>query len=50
VINAGAVNIAMLIVGRMLLGFGIGFTFQVWYMIYSSGLVRSHFDKIWVKH
>jgi predicted MFS family arabinose efflux permease len=29
VINAGAVNIAMLIVGRMLLGFGIGFTFQV---------------------
>ncbi|KAL6639550.1 hypothetical protein ACP70R_023280 [Stipagrostis hirtigluma subsp. patula] len=28
IINAGAVNIAMLIIGRMLLGFGIGFTFQ----------------------
>ncbi|OEL32254.1 Sugar transport protein 5 [Dichanthelium oligosanthes] len=27
-VNAGAVNIAMLIVGRMLLGFGIGFTNQ----------------------
>ncbi|KAL6650831.1 hypothetical protein ACP70R_009756 [Stipagrostis hirtigluma subsp. patula] len=26
--NAGAVNIAMLIVGRMLLGFGVGFTAQ----------------------
>ena len=29
VINAGAVNIAMLIVGRILLGFGVGFTAQV---------------------
>jgi MFS transporter, SP family, sugar:H+ symporter len=28
-LNAGAVNIAMLIVGRMLLGFGVGFTNQV---------------------
>ncbi|PUZ47432.1 hypothetical protein GQ55_7G164400 [Panicum hallii var. hallii] len=28
VINAGAVNIAMLIVGRILLGFGVGFTAQ----------------------
>jgi MFS family permease len=28
-INAGAVNIAMLIIGRMLLGFGVGFTTQV---------------------
>jgi MFS transporter, SP family, sugar:H+ symporter len=28
-INAGAVNIAMLILGRMLLGFGVGFTTQV---------------------
>ncbi|PUZ47441.1 hypothetical protein GQ55_7G164900 [Panicum hallii var. hallii] len=27
-INAGAVNIAMLILGRMLLGFGVGFTTQ----------------------
>ncbi|TKW04732.1 hypothetical protein SEVIR_7G128400v4 [Setaria viridis] len=27
-INAGAVNIAMLIIGRMLLGFGVGFTTQ----------------------
>nr|CAB3452355.1 unnamed protein product [Digitaria exilis] len=29
IINAGAMNIAMLVIGRMLLGFGIGFTFQV---------------------
>nr|CAB3484710.1 unnamed protein product [Digitaria exilis] len=28
VINAGAVNIAMLIIGRILLGFGVGFTAQ----------------------
>lgn len=28
-VNAAAVNVAMLIVGRMLLGFGIGFTNQV---------------------
>lgn len=28
-INAGAVNVAMLIIGRMLLGFGVGFTTQV---------------------
>jgi len=28
-VNAGAVNIAMLIVGRILLGFGVGFTAQV---------------------
>ncbi|XP_047064183.1 sugar transport protein MST1-like [Lolium rigidum] len=28
IINAAAVNIAMLIVGRMLLGFGLGFTLQ----------------------
>ncbi|KAG8082162.1 hypothetical protein GUJ93_ZPchr0014g47163 [Zizania palustris] len=28
-LNAGAVNIAMLIIGRMLLGFGVGFTAQV---------------------
>ncbi|KAJ1271294.1 hypothetical protein BS78_06G117900 [Paspalum vaginatum] len=28
VINAGAINIAMLIIGRMLLGFGVGFTTQ----------------------
>lgn len=28
VVNAAAVNIAMLIVGRMLLGFGLGFTLQ----------------------
>ncbi|CAN6275881.1 unnamed protein product [Urochloa humidicola] len=28
VINAGAVNVAMLIIGRMLLGFGVGFTTQ----------------------
>ncbi|KAF8731886.1 hypothetical protein HU200_015830 [Digitaria exilis] len=28
VINAAAVNLTMIIVGRMLLGFGIGFTFQ----------------------
>ena len=28
-VNAAAVNIAMLIVGRMLLGFGVGFTNQV---------------------
>ncbi|KAF8703305.1 hypothetical protein HU200_032100 [Digitaria exilis] len=28
VINAAAVNIAMLIIGRMLLGFGLGFTLQ----------------------
>uniref|UniRef100_A0A0A9H4S2 Major facilitator superfamily (MFS) profile domain-containing protein n=1 Tax=Arundo donax TaxID=35708 RepID=A0A0A9H4S2_ARUDO len=27
-VNAGAINIAMLIVGRMLLGFGVGFTAQ----------------------
>jgi MFS transporter, SP family, sugar:H+ symporter len=31
VINAGAVNVAMLIVGRILLGFGVGFTAQVWH-------------------
>ncbi|CAL5068173.1 unnamed protein product [Urochloa decumbens] len=30
VINAAAVNIAMLIIGRMLLGFGLGFTLQVY--------------------
>lgn len=29
VVNAAAVNISMLIIGRMLLGFGIGFTLQV---------------------
>lgn len=29
VVNAAAVNIAMLIIGRMLLGFGLGFTLQV---------------------
>jgi hypothetical protein len=29
VINAAAVNIAMLIIGRILLGFGVGFTAQV---------------------
>ena len=29
IINAAAVNIAMLIIGRMLLGFGLGFTLQV---------------------
>jgi predicted MFS family arabinose efflux permease len=28
-INGGAQNIAMLIIGRILLGFGIGFTNQV---------------------
>jgi MFS transporter, SP family, sugar:H+ symporter len=28
-LNAGAVNIAMLIIGRMFLGFGVGFTNQV---------------------
>ncbi len=28
-INAGAVNVAMLILGRILLGFGVGFTNQV---------------------
>ncbi|KAL6650825.1 hypothetical protein ACP70R_009750 [Stipagrostis hirtigluma subsp. patula] len=28
VINAGAINIAMLIIGRILLGFGVGFTAQ----------------------
>ncbi|KAL6854287.1 hypothetical protein ACP4OV_019190 [Aristida adscensionis] len=28
IINASAINIAMLIIGRMLLGFGIGFTIQ----------------------
>ncbi|CAN6239676.1 unnamed protein product, partial [Urochloa humidicola] len=28
IINAAAVNIAMLIIGRMLLGFGLGFTSQ----------------------
>ncbi|KAL6839034.1 hypothetical protein ACP4OV_031088 [Aristida adscensionis] len=28
IINAAAINIAMLIIGRMLLGIGIGFTFQ----------------------
>jgi MFS family permease len=28
IINAAAVNIAMLIIGRMLLGFGLGFTLQ----------------------
>ncbi|TVU40035.1 hypothetical protein EJB05_13481, partial [Eragrostis curvula] len=28
IINGGAVNVAMLVIGRMLLGFGIGFTFQ----------------------
>jgi MFS family permease len=28
-VNAGAINITMLIVGRMLLGFGVGFTAQV---------------------
>jgi MFS family permease len=28
-INAGAVNTAMLIIGRILLGFGVGFTAQV---------------------
>ena len=28
-LNAAAVNIAMLIIGRMLLGFGVGFTNQV---------------------
>lgn len=28
-INCGAVNIAMLILGRVLLGFGVGFTNQV---------------------
>ncbi|KAL6639549.1 hypothetical protein ACP70R_023279 [Stipagrostis hirtigluma subsp. patula] len=27
-INGGAINIAMLIIGRMLLGFGVGFTYQ----------------------
>jgi hypothetical protein len=34
-VNAAAVNIAMLIVGRMLLGFGIGFTNQV-YLVHSE--------------
>ncbi|TVU40046.1 hypothetical protein EJB05_13492, partial [Eragrostis curvula] len=29
IINLVAINISMLIIGRMLLGFGIGFTFQV---------------------
>ncbi|TVU40040.1 hypothetical protein EJB05_13486, partial [Eragrostis curvula] len=29
IINLAAINISMLIIGRMLLGFGIGFTFQV---------------------
>jgi predicted MFS family arabinose efflux permease len=29
VINVGAVNIEMLIIGRILLGFGVGFTVQV---------------------
>jgi MFS family permease len=29
IVNAAAVNIAMLIIGRMLLGFGLGFTLQV---------------------
>lgn len=33
VINAAAVNLTMIIVGRMLLGFGIGFTFQVYIYI-----------------
>ncbi|XP_044453350.1 sugar transport protein MST1 isoform X1 [Triticum aestivum] len=30
IINAAAVNIAMLIIGRILLGFGLGFTLQVY--------------------
>lgn len=41
VINAGAVNIAMLIVGRILLGFGVGFTAQVWFYCFHSQLVDS---------
>ncbi|CAL8104521.1 unnamed protein product [Prunus armeniaca] len=36
-INGGAVNIAMLILGRILLGFGVGFTNQ-----YQSTSQRSH--------
>jgi len=32
-INGGAQNIAMLIIGRLLLGFGIGFTNQVSYSV-----------------
>lgn len=30
IINAAAVNVAMLIMGRLLLGSGVGFTTQVW--------------------
>jgi MFS family permease len=37
-VNAAAVNIAMLIVGRMLLGFGIGFTNQVYFVHRSLNL------------
>jgi MFS transporter, SP family, sugar:H+ symporter len=36
-VNAAAVNIAMLIVGRMLLGFRIGFTNQVEILYWCSG-------------
>lgn len=46
VINAAAVNIAMLIMGRILLGFGLGFTLQVCggpkiLVLYSLGVFRS---------
>lgn len=37
-VNAAAVNIAMLIVGRMLLGFGIGFTNQVYLVFITADL------------
>lgn len=35
-INGGAENIAMLILGRILLGLGVGFTNQVIHLIYSQ--------------
>ncbi|TVU01509.1 hypothetical protein EJB05_53035, partial [Eragrostis curvula] len=36
ILNGAAINIAMLIIGRMLLGFGVGFTFQVPYNMTKS--------------
>lgn len=39
-VNGGAKNVAMLIIGRVLLGFGIGFTNQVSYIIYSIYLSK----------
>lgn len=39
ILNAGAVNLAMLIIGRILLGCGVGFANQVFSYIYAPMLI-----------